>query len=64
MLIAACMRADAWLRPFVAGCMQTQAKLQLDARDSGAYVAPAFMAVPQTQSMDSYGATPQAGFYP
>jgi hypothetical protein len=44
--------------------MQTQAKLQLDARDSGAYVAPAFMAVPQTQSMDSYGATPQAGFYP
>jgi len=49
----------------VCSCMQTQHKVQLDARDSGEYVAPAFMAVPQQQSMDGgYGAVPQAGFYP
>jgi hypothetical protein len=46
----------------VCSCMQTQAKLQLDARDEGRYVVPAFMA-PGQQSMD-YGAVPQAGFYP
>jgi hypothetical protein len=46
--------------------MQTQHKLQLDARDEGRYTAPAFMAVPQAQGMDGYGAVPapQAGFYP
>ena len=49
----------------VCSCMQTQHKLQLDARDSGAYVAPAFLAAPATQTMDGgYGAVPQAGFYP
>ena len=48
----------------VCSCMQTQHKVQLDARDSGEYVAPAFMAAPQQQGMDGYGAVPQAGFYP
>jgi hypothetical protein len=50
----------------VCSCMQTQHKMQLDARDEGRYVTPAFMAVPGAQGMDGYGAvpTPQAGFYP
>ena len=49
-------------------CMQTQHKLQLDARDEERYVVPSFMTVPPgPQSMDGgYGAvpTPTAGFYP
>jgi len=40
----------------VCGCMQTQHKLQLDARDEGRYTAPAF-AAPGVQTMDGYGST-------
>ena len=44
--------------------MQTQHKLQMDARDEGRYVAPAFMAPPGMQIMDGYGAVgPQSGMY-
>ena len=48
----------------VCSCMQTQHKLQMDARDEGRYVAPAFMAPPGMQTMDGYGAVgPQSGMY-
>ena len=47
----------------VCACMQTQHKVQMDARDNGTYVAPAFMAPPDVQTM-GYGATgPQSGMY-
>ena len=45
-------------------CMQTQHKVQMDARDNGTYVAPAFMAPPEVQSMGGgYGAVPAQGMY-
>ena len=47
----------------VCACMQTQAKVQLDARDAGAYSMPAFVP-PTQQSMAGYGAVPpQSGMY-
>ena len=50
----------------VCSCMQTQHKLQLDARDEGRYTPPVFQtSAPGQQGMDGYGAVPQpqAGFY-
>jgi hypothetical protein len=48
----------------VCSCMQTQHKLQLDARDEGRYTPPAFACVPPgAQGMEGYGAVPQAGMY-
>lgn len=41
----------------VCSCMQTQHKLQLDARDEGLYEAPAFLSPPGMQTMTGgYGA--------
>lgn len=54
----------------ICACMQTQHKLQLDARDEGRYIPPTGMyAVPDTQSMSGYPdnsnpyqAAPPAGY--